>query len=319
MTKPAFLITIDTEGDNIWQNHYRISTKNTHFLPRFQALCERYDLKPVYLTNYEMALDPAYIEFARNVLSRRAGEIGMHLHPWNSPPLAPLTADDGRYKPYLIEYPADQARAKVGHMTKLLEDTFQTKILSHRAGRWAFNEYYAALLLEYGYQVDCSVTPGINWQFSPGNPHGFGGTDYRDFPTQAYFIDLENIAKPGASQLLEVPMSMQYKYSTLLNILKKGFDRLRGKQRTPSMHWLRPSGNNLNQMKKVTESALAHSYDHLQFMLHSSELMPGGSPIFKTDADIEVLYRNLETLFDWLRHRTVNMTLGEFYTKSQQK
>lgn len=40
MTKPAFLITIDTEGDNLWQNHDRITTENTRFLPRFQALCE---------------------------------------------------------------------------------------------------------------------------------------------------------------------------------------------------------------------------------------------------------------------------------------
>lgn len=42
MTKPAFLITIDTEGDNLWQNHDRIATENTRFLPRFQALCEKY-------------------------------------------------------------------------------------------------------------------------------------------------------------------------------------------------------------------------------------------------------------------------------------
>lgn len=89
----------------------------------------------------------------------------MHLHAWNSPPLTPLTDDDWRHKPYLIEYPTDQIRAKVDHMTKLLEDAFQTKMLSHRAGRWAFNEYYASLLLEYGYQVDCSVTPRVNWQF----------------------------------------------------------------------------------------------------------------------------------------------------------
>lgn len=147
--------------------------RNTRFLPRFQALCEKYAFKPDYLTNYEMALDPAYVEFAPNVIARGAGEIGMHLHAWNSPPLAPLTDDDWRHKPYLIEYPADQVRAKVGHMTKLLEDTFQTKMLSHRADRWTFNEYYASLLLEYGYQVDCSVTPRVNWQLSPGNPQGW--------------------------------------------------------------------------------------------------------------------------------------------------
>ena len=157
MGKPAFLITIDTEGDNLWQNHDRITTENARFLPRFQQLCEKYAFKPTWLTNYEMAIDPVYIAFARDVIARESGEIGMHLHAWNSPPLSDLTGDDWRYKPYLIEYPAEQIHSKVAFMTQLLEETFQTKMLSHRAGRWAFNEYYAALLIEYGYVVDLSL------------------------------------------------------------------------------------------------------------------------------------------------------------------
>jgi hypothetical protein len=28
MNKPAFIITIDTEGDNLWQNHRVIKTEN---------------------------------------------------------------------------------------------------------------------------------------------------------------------------------------------------------------------------------------------------------------------------------------------------
>ena len=35
-SRPAFLITIDTEGDNIWRRPNRITTENTLFLPRFQ-------------------------------------------------------------------------------------------------------------------------------------------------------------------------------------------------------------------------------------------------------------------------------------------
>lgn len=313
MTKPAFLITIDTEGDNLWQNHDRISTENTRFLPRFQTLCEKYGFKPVYLTNYEMAVDAEYVEFARDVIARNTGEVGMHLHAWNSPPLTPLTDDDWRHKPYLIEYPADQIRAKVDHMTKLLEDSFQTKMLSHRAGRWAFNEYYAGLLLEYGYQVDCSVTPRVNWQYSPGNPQGNGGTDYRNFPSQAYFIDPENIARAGSSSLLEVPMSIQYKHSALMNTLKQGYDSLRGKQRSPSVNWLRPSGSNLEKMKSVVERCLAQGHDYVEFMLHSSEFMPGGSPTFKTEQDIENLYLELEQLFTWSQSLTVGKTLSEYY------
>ena len=32
-------------------------------------------------------------------------------------------------------------------------------------------------------------------------------------------------------------------------------------------------------------------------MIHSAELMPGGSPYFKTEADIELLYSIMDTYF----------------------
>ena len=315
MGKPAFIITIDTEGDNLWQNHDRITTENTRFLPRFQQLCEKYAFKPTWLTNYEMAVDPAYIEFAHDVIARNTGEIGMHLHAWNSPPLQDLTGDDWRHKPYLIEYPEAIIREKVIYITKLLEDTLQTKMRSHRAGRWAFNAFYARQLIALGYQVDCSVTPRVNWQFSPGAPQGNGGTNYQHFPDSAYFIDPQDISRTGNSPLLEVPMSIQYKHSALMNGVKQGWDRLRGKRRSPSVHWLRPMRGNLNQMIGVADKTLAEGGDYVEFMLHSSEFMPGGSPTFKTASDIDALYDDLEQLFSWLQSRTTGLTLSEYYQR----
>lgn len=313
MNKPAFLITIDTEGDNLWRNRQTITTRNTLFLPRFQALCEKYGFKPTWLTNYEMASDPAYVEFARDVIQRGQGEVGMHLHAWNSPPAAPLTDDDWRWQPYLIEYPDNLLREKVIFMTELLEEKFQTKMLSHRAGRWAFDERYAAVLRELGYQVDCSVTPRVSWRNSPGAPQGQGGTDYSRFPQHAYFLDPADISRSGNSTLLEVPMTIQYKHSAVMNRLKQGYDRLRGKKRGPSVNWLRPSGGNLAAMKRVAEVSLDQGNDYVEFMLHSSEFMPDGSPTFKTEADIERLYDDLEALFSWLQQRTQGMTLAEYY------
>lgn len=127
MKKPAFIITIDTEGDNLWQNHRVIKTENARYLARFQALCERFGFKPVWLTNYEMAVEPVFIEFAKEVIARGQGEVGMHLHAWNSPPEHDLTGDDWRWQPYLIEFSDEVMREKVLFMTRLLEETFQTK------------------------------------------------------------------------------------------------------------------------------------------------------------------------------------------------
>src|SRR5258708_24135948 len=80
MSKTPFIITIDTEGDDLWATSWgsrEITTRNAAYLPRFQSLCERFRFKPVYLTNYEMVMSDVFVEFARDVVARGACEIGM--------------------------------------------------------------------------------------------------------------------------------------------------------------------------------------------------------------------------------------------------
>src|SRR6266511_1383738 len=151
MSETPFIITIDTEGDDLWGRSREITTRNAEYLPRFQSLCERFRFKPVYLTNYEMAMSDVFVEFARDVVARGACEIGMHLHAWNSPPLEPLTSDDFRFHPYLIEYPEPVMKEKIRTLTRLLEDRLDRAMISHRAGRWAFDGRYAAMLLDGGH------------------------------------------------------------------------------------------------------------------------------------------------------------------------
>ena len=206
--RPAFLITVDTEGDDPWSQPATITTENARFLPRFQSLCEKYGFKPTWLTNYEMAESSAFTDFARDLLNRGTGEVGMHLHAWNSPPIVPLTENDYHHQPYLNEYPEKVVRDKIHFMTELLENRFQRKMLSHRAGRWGLNAVYARLLVENGYRVDCTVTPHTTWANYPGDPNGPGGTDFRSFPDTPYFMDLDRIDRPGDSPLLEVPVSI---------------------------------------------------------------------------------------------------------------
>ncbi len=59
--------------------------------------------------------------------------------------------------------------------------------------------------------------------------------------------------------------------------------------------------------------SIAEGQDYVEFMLHSSEFMPGGSPTFVSEQDIELLYENLEALFSWLTPRFFGQTLSEYY------
>ncbi len=313
MARPRFLITIDTEGDNLWSRPSEITTANSRYLARFQALCEAHGMRPTYLTNYEMAMCPVFREFGRDVLRRNTGEIGMHLHAWNSPPLHALTADDFHHQPYLLEYPEPIMRDKIRFLTDLLGETFGAPITSHRSGRWALNETYARLLSEAGYTVDCTVTPGVSWRATMGDPAGSGGSDYRQYPQSHYFLNLDNLSRAANSGLLEAPMTVTPRPAWVARGMERfgPFAARIAKRIFPTL-WLRPTGANGKDLLWILDWSERQGCDYVEFMLHSSEFMPGGSPVFPDEAAIERLYADLEALFGATKGRFEGATLTEF-------
>jgi hypothetical protein len=187
---------------------------------------------------------------------------------------------------------------KIKFMTELLEERFNRRMLSHRAGRWAFDSRYARLLVEHGYKVDCSVTPHVSWAGVTGAPNGAGGTDYTTFPAHPYFIDLDQIDREGNSSLLEIPVSIV--------------------EESNVVHWLRPNRQNRDSMLAILDEALREQWPCVEFMLHSSELMAGGSPTFETERDVERLYDDLEGLFSNAAGRFRGRTLSEFHDEFKQ-
>lgn len=307
-----FIITIDTEGDNLWRwkEGDSITTENTKFLQRFQELCNKYGFKPVWLTNYEMICNDDYCDFISKVEQDKMGELGMHLHAWNTPPNYDLPIVQ-QGAPYLIEYPVDVMEDKICTMHNIIINRTGIKPVSHRAGRWAMNQDYFDLLIKCGYKIDCSVTPYINWSNSCGRTEGVGGTDYSDYltlPNKVY-------SSKNSQYLWEVPLTtrivnkffMPQKItlkSTIISIL----NAIRGE-----VLWLRPNGNNIGQMKYLINKMDKSEDEYLMFMLHSSELMPGGSPTFTNKSDIERLYEDLESIFSLIvKKGYVGITLREY-------
>ena len=300
-----FIITMDTEGDNLW-NHKdgdTIKTENVLYLQRFQSLCEKYGFKPVWLSNYEMMCDSRYVEFIKDVVARDAGECGMHLHSWNNPPVIGLK---GHYTslPYLIEYDKDVMCEKIFFLTSLIEKEIGKRPISHRAGRWATNDIYLNILRKKGFLVDCSFTPYINWESSTGRTFGSKGSDYSNVKPSSYVLE---------NGLLEVPVTTKFAHKFFLpdsfsikGLFKQIFYFIKG-----YTYWLRPNGHNLKQMKWIIRQN--RDKDYVMFMLHSSELMPGGSPNFKTEKDIEKLYSDLDSLFSYASKTRKGITLENYY------
>lgn len=312
-----FLISIDTEGDNLWKWNVgqQITTENTKYLPRFQALCENYGFKPTYLTNYEIAKDSFFVNYFKKKSDNSLCEIGMHLHAWNSPPLfnLPIRSDISAGAPFITEYPPEIIEEKVSLLTDLLKNTFESEICVHRAGRWATNSQYFEILNKYSYRVDCSVTPTVNWNKAPGQSPDSFGTDYSDFPITPYVIEKTDI--------LEIPVTIRenHRIRTLKNCgLRKSINRISEARKGYGPLWLRPknSEKNLDDLLYLVDIiSRERKTDYLMFMLHSSEFMPGGSPSFTSEESIERLYKNLDILFKRISKNFLGCTFKDYYEK----
>ena len=304
----SFIITIDTEGDDLWtwKVGRAIKTENVKYLPRFQNLCDKYGFKPVWLTNFEMVSDPEFVNFTKAKLHDGRCEIGMHLHAVNNPPLYDLDIKYPANFPYLIEYPEEIITQKIQVLHNLLENTYGEAIVSHRAGRWAMNKYYMQCLIEKGLKIDCSITPGINWNSTLGITESSHGSNYSKSPEYPFYVD-------EAKQMLEVPVSIRTIHfsnnctSGMHSFLSGIKHRVLGYKA-----WLRPNGHNLQEMLHLASVLKEDKTDYLMFMLHSSELMPGGSPTFKSNEEIENLYNDLERLFAYIATFCEGKTLKEY-------
>lgn len=312
-----FIITMDTEGDNLWQweQGSNISTENILYLDRFQQLCNRFGFKPVWLTNYEMISDDRYVEFILKATENNHAELGMHLHAWNNPPIYELKNEYGNPS-YLIEYPDEIMKQKIEYLTSLIIERTGITPVSHRAGRWAMDKRYYELLGESGYLVDCSVTPHVNWQAHRGFSEGAVGTNYEESKEESYWINNEN-----GTKILEVPVTIrnthhlfspkEYKLKNMLIEVKKS---IKGRKL-----WMRPDESNAEMLLWLEKHISLSNSDYLMFMLHSSELMPGANPTFKTEESIEKLYINLEKLFEAISCNFQGITLKDYYLKQEKK
>lgn len=316
-----FIITVDTEGDNLWKpvmtadGMREITVKNAEYIERFQLLCEKYGFLPTYLVNYEMAEAENFVSMARKWQAQGRCEIGMHMHAWNTPPIFELAYRRGSHNPYACEYPHKILWKKLQFMTDLLQKQFGTRPISHRGGRWYIDPWYVHALQKLGYEVDCSVTPGVSWKQHIG--YQCYGNDYTKYPRKPYYMKGKELYREKEGGILEVPPTiMDYPLRHRIRSMIK--NSLTYKEVMTQKMWLRPNGNNLEDMLNIVAYTEKGSGDYLEFMIHSSELMPGGSPTFANGRSIERMYDHVEITFKKIKNTYKGITLGGYAKERRQ-
>jgi hypothetical protein len=316
-----FVLTIDTEGDNQWNHGRELTVENIKYVPRFQKLCEKHHIKPVYLVTSEVCEDAFAKEIFTEYLKTDKAEIGSHLHAWSTPPFK--DQDGYRFNDpnhaFATEFSDDFLIEKISYITTQIESSFGKRPLSFRSGRFGFNENLARILADNSYLVDSSVTPYTSWSMHKGIPGGRGGPDFVDKTPYPYKYDFP------VGSLIEIPVTIlptmfplnrnktiasHYFRNVDNSIFLRIFRKLLFNNQPL---WLRPlQSMDISLFDELLKEAIKIKLPYIVMMFHSSELMPGCSA-YRPDKDsIEKLYDLLERFFVLLHDKSIDsVTLYE--------
>lgn len=308
------LVGIDTEGDNQWEAAARANQRfeNLYALPRLHALFARHGVRPTYVVTYPVATDPRSVDVLRALKAGGDCEIGAHHHAWETPPCSP--ADVARHR-YASNLPIAQFEQQLSTLTAAIHEAIGRAPVSYRSGRFGFSAAHVYALERHGYRIESSVAPLFNEAHKQG-------PEFVEAPLTPYYLAYDNATVPGASDVLEVPISaaldrrlprrLQYWYArapkpyTTKRILRKlGIARLR---------WLRPSYSSFEDMVSLARDLANEGQPVLNLLFHSSEAILGGSPYNRTKEELGAFFGRLERFFAFARQElgAVPATFAEF-------
>lgn len=321
------IVTVDTEEEGLWGGSYPVdggTVRNVlEGVPRFQELCDRYGIRPVYLIDTPVATDREAASLLRSLQDEGRCEVGAHLHPWCTEPHI-----DYRFPrdSYMMNLPVEVQRAKLRTLTQQIEESVGHRPVSFRAGRYGLDRHGAAILHELGYAIDSSVVPYTRHTAE-------GGPDFSSAPLAPFHVDTDSADPTGAlvptdgdDGLLEVPVAAGYTRTPfewrhrLRDRLERSFlrklkavgviDRLGIARRVK----FSPEQASCSDMRALVDCYLKLGLPCMVMMMHSSSLAAGYSPYASDRAALERFYARLEDAFAYALERGLQpVTFREFH------
>ncbi|MFW9928914.1 MAG: hypothetical protein ACFFD1_05960, partial [Candidatus Thorarchaeota archaeon] len=277
-----------------------IKLNNMKEIPRFQELCEKYDIIPTYLLSYECANRDEAISILKPIHDRQKCEIGHHLHVWSTPPFQQENKgkdiDLAWIQAYQFELPDSLFEEKAETLKEKIKENYGIYPTSHRAGRFGIDQRSIDWLIKHNFEVDTSIVPLNSFSLHKGKNKG--GPDFYNVPVTPYLWK----NSLNDSSLNELPISVYYP----TNFFKKdffnyGFGKKIGNQfGNRRLLSLNPAFE-VNFNEKIIKSEIKKKRSILNLFLHSSELAIHCSPFTNTDKDYKNVWLILEKTFKFIK------------------
>ena len=205
----------------------------------------------------------------------------------------------GRYPSQLHEALLEN---QLRELTAAIESSLGVRPVSYRAGRHGFDTRSLRILEKLNYRVDTSVDPLFNETRK-------GGPSFAGAPVSPYWPSHDDVKIKGTSSVLEIPVSsatapalpkvLERRFTSLSPIPWRGYLKHLGLRAV----WLRPSYSSIEDAKALASALVARGVPTLNMLFHSSELVPGGSPYNRNEADVNRFFESLERVFEHIMKR----------------
>lgn len=309
-----FAVSIDTEEQWDWNAGWPVqshSLENIQVLPRFEQLCAKHGAKTTWFVDWSVMNDDASREIMLALATHPGVELGMHIHPWLTPPRDPKT-ESGARESFLHNLPNDQIHAKLATVYGLFEK-HGLKPKSFRGGRYSSGGAIHDFLLSKGFVADSSVVPFTSWPDE-------SAPDYRSRDLSPH-----RIARPsGEPGLWEVPLTLAFTranfraWAARFQAIENSFLRrlkvigILGKLGVVRRVWLNfedtPAGDMVSLLRVLRPLKLPF----IIFTVHSSSLVVGGNPYSVTEDRVQQIWSTadqvLEMLESWDDFQPATMT-----------
>lgn len=290
------VFSVDVEEEGLFSGRFARTAqgvRNVASLERLAFVTGDFGVPLTLLATWPVLEDTACAALLRRWQDDRGAELGLHLHHWNTPPLA---GEDAGYTP-AGNLSAELLDAKLAALKNSLLLAGGRAAASFRMGRFDFAPALRALLPRHGLRVDSSFVPlrfvpDMPEAFlSPADPHPLPGTGGAVTEVPLTMRPL----LPGAPRLAVAAARL------VPGALGQG---LLSSFRKVAAVGTQPAWYALPAMQMAARLHLARGGRVIHMFLHSSELAPGFVPHLPDEAAVERLLGRIRSFLAWLAERT---------------
>jgi hypothetical protein len=289
------VISVDVEEEGLFSGRYPRrppGVKNVAALSRLEFIPREFGVPLTLLLSYQVAVNSEARPILEQWQKRHGAEIGAHLHHWNTPPFSHPTAPEPLASRELGE---GVVEAKLQTLVETIGRNFGSAPRSFRMGRFDWWPAILELLPAAGLNCDSSMVPLA---------HYVGRVDQFQTPSDPFRLTLGH--QPQA--LVEVPLTMIPVFPRLARLFYRFAKTLpppRGEKMLASFRTFGAAGIHPAMFPLPSMRLAAHLHRRrggrvLNMFLHSSELHPGATPHYPTEAAVGRLTDKIRAFLTWL-------------------